>query len=392
MLLASLPATAAILTRQLGIAIPLSVGCVFLLHRREQPVVLPFLAATILPVIAALFQYVLFAPPPGWATLMTGELMRNYYSDPIAVLTNFMLIRPMISLLYLSLFAAPLVICCGITFFQTNASRKKQNLKTEPVNPKDALTARDRKIIAGLLLFLLVALYFHGRWMPLIPWFFNFFSAHGARVAIAYTAILAIGGVLIGRIALLNLFSGAKRTTAELLVDYSTLFFAIITFAFYKMGDKYLVIFLPWMLLAIAKHLSSWLEMRAKWAMALAIVCLCVSSLWVRADMEAEEARWTAGEWLLQQGVRPEEVSAVWTWVAYYRFDEYLSNIERRPISVSDFFNRWLPEQRKTCRYHVLSHVPKQPGWKPLMEFPYHDFFLTRRSYYVLERNTETVR
>jgi len=110
-LLASVSCSAAILTRQLGVALLGAVIIYGVVYFRRKLTLRLVMAGLILPTIALIWQLHAAFIAPNWGMLMVKEAQKLYMLDPNGLFVN-LLIRPAYILIYLAFFCSPLLIVC----------------------------------------------------------------------------------------------------------------------------------------------------------------------------------------------------------------------------------------------------------------------------------------
>ncbi|HJT20706.1 MAG TPA: glycosyltransferase family 39 protein, partial [Nitrospira sp.] len=161
MFLASIAASAAILTRQFGVAIPAGVFALWLLRKehRKQPAL--FAAGLLLPAIAGAWQLSMGVLAPTKLQWREMHLLSLYFADKTTLLTNT-IFRPAIILEYLALFSLPFVFpalaAIGYELFSGNRVAG------------GSTSARSRTVLLGAIALYVAAGIIHAHVVNHTPW------------------------------------------------------------------------------------------------------------------------------------------------------------------------------------------------------------------------------
>ena len=378
--LGSLAATAAILTRQFGIALIPGLIVVWAMESgrwRRFPLVA---VGVSLPALAGLWQIWTGMTRPAWGALYARAAQEFYFRDKSLLLLSTAS-RPAIVLQYLAWMCLPLVLVAGWEFFRRRPS------------PRSLAALAAWGVGIGLAM---VCVHLEGRspWMPYLPWHLGFLAGQPAWIRASVTLITASGAALLARIFWLRWFDAAgwrSLSPAERLLDLVSLCLIGMHLVFFQLGDEYILVMLPFTLIAVGKHLGNRLfDLRIP----LVAGCLLVwaaSAEWTRGLLAGEEAQWQAAESVVGRGVPPGEVYGPWTWVANYRFEEYLEETHGHVYrDLKDFWGRWMPEQRARARFLITEEdVPEGEGWSLIEQRVYRGHFFVPRCVRILERRNE---
>ena len=232
--------------------------------------------------------------------------------------------------------------------------------------------------------------------MPYLPWHFGILSRMGTSVRAVLTLLTSIGAALFARIFVLR-YSGpqawGRLPSSSRLLDLTSFFLLAHQLIFYKLGDRYLLVLLPFALIVLGRHLGNWLN---RFRVATAIACvamLAVSAVRTRGELARAEAMWTAAELVRCSGVEPSNIYGYWTWMCYYAFEEYSTDTAHRELySVSDFWDRWLPERRERAQF-LVTESPKPPvgeKWELAMKTHYELMPFWEKPVYVFRRTSRS--
>jgi hypothetical protein len=229
--------------------------------------------------------------------------------------------------------------------------------------------------------------------MPSLPWNFGGLREMDERILLPLTLLTTAGAVLIARSIARRYWRGPERepiSPARRLLDLVTLFLLIQTLIFCHIGDEYLIVFLPFALIALGRYLGPWLDRLRLGVGAACLVVLLVSALWTRGLLADAAAYWKGGEIARQTfGVEPKDVFGLWTWNCYYGdFHDYLANIGyQQQDTFEDYFDRWRGKQFERAAVHVRpleSDLTPEEG-ELLAEIPYRDLFFRAKKIGVIK-------
>lgn len=413
--LASLAGAAAILIRQFGVAIPAGLFVVWLAgpeRRRRLPL---FALGMALPVLAGAWQVAAGTLTPNWTARLRVHDEAVFLGDACTVLASLFW-RPTIALQYLALFALPFVLV-GLAALPVALCRRRSRAALWGGRSPGVSVAA----LAGLAAWVVAAIFLGHPWlgaptlMPFLPFHFkilydlDFLSPLPFRLPIPdnvdspelllVTLLTAAGAVALGVVVVQRyaVTPGWKALPpGGRLLDVVTAFLLGLHLTFFLFADEYLLVLLPFVLLAGGQRLEGWL--RRAWLPS-ALACLAVLALaavWTRGMLAEKEALWRGSEQLRLAGVEPRQVTGCWEWDCFHgAFDDYLADINYRLMpgtvqeeyGLGDFFNRYLKDREAAARYYVYSGEPDQPvdeaEAERLAEIPFRDAFLRARSVYV---------
>ena len=461
MLLASMAASAAILTRQFGVALIGGLFFLWVLSKERKQQALLFLTGLVLPVAAGLYQLSAAILRPNWAAQLFGNAQSQTFTDPGAVLGQ-MLERPIVILQYLALYSLPFIfpalLALVLKAFSTLDARRRKLLlavlmlvglamstfalmadliglgpsgfgpaqalmliggisllvvswwlrrSVHPFNQVRPRTLDSRALkldvilIGAFALFYVVAILYNRSandrypFMPYLRWHFGELRHMGGLQRGILTLVTTMGGISLGHLFLLR-YSGRQGwggvPPGERLLDLVALFFLAEYVACAVMGDAYILVLLPFTLIVVGRHLGNWLNRHRMATVLACLAMLVVSAMWTRGLLAFSEACWQGGEFALSTGAQPNEVYGCWSWVCYYRFDNYVAQVPHpTPESLEEYSSRWLPEQRERARFWITETVdaPSDEQWQVLKEIPYRDILLREGRLYVVRRESK---
>jgi len=416
MLLASMAASAAILTRQLGVALIGGLLFLWVLSKARKQQALFFLTGLTVPIIAGLWQLSAGILRPNLGAQFVTLVQSRYFANPGAMLTN-MLWRLTVILQYLAFFSLPFVFLALLAFLDDRMRKLFLTVLIWAGLAMSALAVMAEWLGIGLPGFALrqTLMLVGGSSLSLISWWLlrspdefkqaQFHALHSSSVkfnvilpsAVAIyiltgmlygrfanhrsvlmpylqsfailqdmgrlergilTLVTSLGAILFARIFILRYSDsqGWRRVSpSERLIDLVTLFLLILELVFCLFDDRYLFVFLPFTLIVVGRHLRSWLNrFRITTAIAcLAMLMLVASAMWTRGLVAVEEALWQGCEFVRSTGMQPKRIYGSGTWICYYRFQDYVAEVGDPTLYVSDLFVRWLPEQRAQREFWI---------------------------------------
>ena len=399
MLLASIAASAAILTRQFGSAIIPGVFFLWALGSERKKKAMFFSAGLVLPIIASIWQLYTSITTPNWMAQYYMHRQSDYLADTVDILINIIW-RPTVILQYLAFFSIPLVFLALLAF--------TFELKQAMFNKKESRFSKLKVILPMVLTAYILFGIIYGHFANDLPlfmpqifeWNFEFLQGIGNLERGVLTLITSIGAILFARIFLLRYSSCQGWRTVSTngrLIDLVTFFLLISHLIYIQIGDRYFLVFLPYTLIAVGLHLGKWMN-RFNFTTAIAcLIMLVFSTIWTRGILERSEAYWKGGEFVRSIGMKPNQIHGDWTWNSYYRFSDYVAEVRDHPLNdfnydlVSDYFYHWLEEQREHAQFWILdtealdnTPPPADEKWEVLKEIPYKDIFFRERRVYVV--------
>jgi Dolichyl-phosphate-mannose-protein mannosyltransferase len=375
MLLGSVASSAAILTRQFGIALLIGLLCVWGFDRDRWRHASLYLVGLTLPTVAAAWQLWYSLSAPSWGMRYESHRLALRFGNPGELLTD-LLWRPTVILNYLALFSVPFVLLAVIELVielrQWHQTRRAITLELTSLGMLSLL------IGVGILYGHIVG--GHSLLMPYLPWHFGFLLEMGRLelgVRGVVTLLTSVGAVLFARLFMRRYALKkwpSEITPKERLLDFVTLFLLLMHLLYGGFGDTYILVLLPYTLVVVARELQPLLH-RFRTVLALtSLVLALTAALWTRGWLEHDEAWWTAAESARATGVEPSEIFGWWVWVFYYSFGDYLVDIgNRTPDSRDDLWHRWLPERYNQAKFIVTERptAPSGEEWEVVREIPY---------------------
>jgi hypothetical protein len=259
-----------------------------------------------------------------------------------------------------------------------------------------------RVLLPAVCAFFIVGGVVYGHLANHLPWFLPYIPWEGTLANMnrwqraGLTLVTLVGATLYAYILVLRYSTAhgwGRVSPSERLLDLCTLFLLAEHLFFRFMGDRYLMGFLPFVLIVVGQYLGNWLD---RWSMAMAIVCLAMlvtSAVWTRGLMAAAEAKWMAAESIRAGGVEPRHIFGSPEWNLYHgAFDDYMVEIGDSTLghSTQDFWRRWYPQRRKQAQFLIVNSArpPVNEKWESVREVPYTDSLFRQKHIHVVKRES----
>ena len=347
MALAAAAGTAAILTRQFGIALIPGLALTASL-RRYAPRTRGLLAIAVLPLLlAGLYQVLAGVLAPTWAQDVNLRAQRALVSN-WRLQTYELLWRPGVILQYLCLFTLPLALAVAV----------RQLVRLPAVLRSRRLVIICLAVAITLAVSAAVGFAAHKALaLPLIPWNLEELGDLGRPFRLTLTAIvmvLAVPFISTGIAAIRTDLLAAKADVAATLFHATMLSLLPLTLIYQQFGDEYLLVYVPWVIWTIARC-----PLRSRFAAlslaVMALLQLAIVTLWLDDVLSRNQVQWQAARNAVERlHIPPVDISAGWTWAAYYAFDDYLaSHPSSAQTDFNSLFHEWLSTYDARARYRV---------------------------------------
>lgn len=387
MLLASLASAAAILNRQV-VAIPLALLCVWVLDAERMNRLSLYLAGLLLPGVATAYQFHALRHATSLGAQVHMQAQAHYLRDPWSILVNAGWRVP-IFLSYCALFCLPLALLALVRVVIGVARRNGEG-------PTRALAAILALWVTGGLGYGAIVLGSNSG-MPYLPWYYEFVREFGNVAVGVLTTTTTWSAVAAGVVFALRYLEPEERRrirAPQRLMDLANQFLLLQLLVYYRMGDKYIWNFLPFVLIVLARYLrrpsASGPRLLARFRpviWSVLVVQLAWFTLVARSDMDTRGAQWEAAEIVRKAGIPTREISGPWEWMGYWRYDEWVAEVKQRNDldMYRDFWQVWLPRVAQQARYTMAFTRPRRPG-DAAATVAYRDLNLRRRWVYMVER------
>jgi hypothetical protein len=376
MFLASLIASSAILTRQIGLLIIPALLMTLLIQKSWRDQWLLLLSGILVPVPIAVWQSLNLFLPPTWGFLYSKHLQDLYVMNSGRLIINA-LWRLTVIPQYIVLFCVPLAIAFIIYL------------------PRQTKLSSQKFAVGGAIaLFFLSGAWIEGNWlMPHLNWSLEPIRSWPMALRIAISSVAWAGGIFLMCILLLRYFAskpGTKLSIQERLLDFTMLCFLGFHLLFWQLFDRYLIVFLPLALIVVGRFLRPCWN-RFRWIITAGLAAqLLISAIWTQASIAKAEANWRAAEMVKASGVSPERIFGPWAWNSYYTFPDYLKDIGYRPLETEmtqDYFVRWFSEKRAKAQY-LISDRPdtEKKDFEVVKTVPARSMILGDYTAYILKK------
>jgi len=305
----------------------------------------------------------------------------------IETLLSNIIWRPAVILHYLALFSLPFVLLALLAFAPEVRQRRSSKLQV---------------LLPAVCALYLLGSVIYGHFAHQRPWILPYISWEATLAnmsrwqRVGLTLVTFAGATLYARMLVLRYSTShgwEKVGPHERLLDLCMLFLLVEHLIFRTFGDRYLLGFLPFILIVVGRYLGSWLN---RWRMVMVMVCLAMlvtSAVWTRGLMVKEEAEWTAAESIRAAGIEPKYIFGYWVWNMYHgAADDYMAEIGDSALQAStdDFWLRFLPQRREQAQFLTVASVPPPSNekWELIKEVPYTDSLFRLKHIYVVKRGT----
>jgi hypothetical protein len=357
LLLGGLAGFAAVGTRQVGVALVGAVGALWLFDPDRYKRLDRYLVAVGPPLIALIWQYRLVKTQPTFSQEVR-LLQQAAYMKNRAGLELEAWWRPTVLLQYVGWFLWPL-----FPVFLTHwaeASGKLRSALRSPARP-----------VRPLLLAAAVWLFYRGNveknaghhLMPSLEW--HMVGIEGAR-EIDYRYRLHYGTWIFGALVIWLLLRrfvplrGYPRTTlTDKLIGLVTAGMLVGNIAFFVIGDRYAIVYIPLCLWLIGRTARRWPAWTRALVLALGFWSLSSSMRWTYQRLEPETSYWALGEIALARGAEPRDVSETWQWQCYHgAYDDWIATLRGRTNVNLDEVWGFLGKRNAAARYVIADQEP----------------------------------
>jgi hypothetical protein len=394
MIASSFVASAAILTRQFGVALAAAIIVLWIVEGCDRRKIPLYLLGIILPLISVAWQIHQAGANPSWA-MKHSLAAQSYYLSTFRLVVGGLVWRPAVIFQYMALYSLPFVVWAGIILL---GDLRRGSSESNPI-PQ----SWDIGLSTAFLIYLVLVMIQMRRIMPIVPYNFLEVERNGLIMQIPLTVITTAGAVLYFRI-LLRRYTNMKCFVAlpsqQRFLDIAIFVLLIIHLFLFSFFDKYLLFLVPFTLIVVGRYIQSRNLNVNGWAVLATVLILVLSAMWTRSDLARQEAHWKAGEQLKTAGIPVNRIYGSWQWIAHYRFHEYIEEIGGRQVrNLSDLWERWLPKQYKAARYAVVAEVhrkeeamasmdrkPPDEEWTIIGEVPYRTMLFCRARATMVEK------
>lgn len=379
MLAGGLATLAGMFIRPTDLAVFAGLGAIFLLDKERLRRWQLYAAGGIGPLVGGL---VLVAGGTG-AKLGTaspnGLAQSKFMSQPDVFLTNVLLWRPALFLMYLAFFAMPLVFAGTAGMIMGGPGR----LKLRPV-----IVAAFGIVVVSGLVFNVVGL--GGGWrMPYIGYVsdaLDIIPALGWLV----TLIVIPGGVLVGAVIWERVGSWKRWAALPLeqrLLDVVTLFLLLYSLVWFGLADRYLLGLLPFTFIVLGRFVQPAFARVYRLVVVIGIIVVIITAMITRFFQGEQAAEWAASNYALTMEAAPLKIYGHWGWYASYNFYDF-QNLNPNKADNGFMSGVWLPLRRSEADYQTAYYKEDRiaEGWTVVKIFSYSDPLFQDRPVYLLKR------
>lgn len=375
MFLASLVACAAILTRQTGVAIVGALFMAWLLSGNRRIRLFPAFCGLLLPVVALFWSVKDPSAVNNLGSSLTRVLQAEYLSSPATVISQQGWKLSMV-VIYVAILIFPLSTVASMAMIIRLNRLKNRTLS----NSRAKQIGISLAISCGLII---SGIAYHSLIMhkpltpPYLPWYWGnlyggIFLKYNLLVAILLP-VLFINASVTGAILIME---GRHQLICRRFLRFNWLFwFTVLALGqvliFYKLGDKYILLMVPYVILVLVRWCRPLIARYCKLLLCICLAIIAIQAVYLNSSLRVGAAQWREAERLRQSGVPLAAIGADWQWVAYYRFNEFAqAEWIRGDLGKAQgrFWAEWLPEQERQAQYRIKTAHSEgfcQPhGWK----------------------------
>jgi 4-amino-4-deoxy-L-arabinose transferase-like glycosyltransferase len=407
--LGGLAATLAILTRQFGIALP--TGLVFswiLSHKENRLRVKSILAGAGLPCVAFLWQLWTAREHPTFTQSVRLLEQWRFLHQTVPSLILQLIWRCAVITEYVGLYLCAILPGLLLLIY------KSRKISIALPESKEARPSYSSSGIFLWLAFLIISQvpnispaksafldYFRAALIPTIPWVVGVTMPNSTRYRLALTALGLASAVLLGALlfeAFDHKMMWRRRDSINLFFIGTAFAFIVLHLFFVQLNDTYLIVFLPFVLIALAQLIRAKIVPTTS----VYVIALCSSILGIavavclRGTFNHQEAVWHACDQVLAAGIDTSQICpSCYPWPEYHSaFDEWL--VQLGPLGpptdfsyrFHDSFRSWIADKEKTAKYIIISsdRFPQVEGYAVVGYVQYRGILLNHRFVYILER------
>jgi hypothetical protein len=407
MAMASFAASAAIGTRQFGVALVIGLLVTWLFAEKERRLKAPlYLLGLFLPVLLVFWQFHSgIAEPTFSQKVRLGE--QSAYLGDLGRFLASVLWRPTAVLQYLALFLLPLTPLFIVLLREQLTSRKQEKLSRVTRDDRIgrlrrwSLIASAVYITAGIL----YGYFTYQRFtMPYLDWLlrdtYTPFFTLTTRKLFLLTILTGLLAIALSSLILTRYFDTRNWrmiSSEEWLVAFVAAAALVLQLLYVQFYDVYLIQFLPFATLALGKMVPAWPRWCKAVTFSLCLPALLLSSLWTRGNLAEAEANWSAAELAHSKGAAPQDIRGDVTWSCYYgAFDEWVAQVGD-PWANGHYlgsnrmhaeFFKFLDQRFARASYVLSTSAPSRSdiNWRLHATVQYKNRWLQNRYVYLLER------
>ena len=381
MFVASLAASAAILTRQFGAALIGAMVLVWATSADRRRNIALFAVGLASPLVALGWQLRMGLLQPNLATRFNLIRLRQYYSNPLS-LTKTLVYRPAIILHYIAFFALPFALLLASEGLLRDRDRRSGARGW-------LLPAVIAGYMVGVLVYLrlftynqfLMPLLLGGNLDPLWP--------RSYFLPVLFTVLTTLGGILAASCFLSRYrFGWLQLSPQEHFLDFVAAGVVLASLAYPDFYDEYLLPFLPYALIVIGRKCAPLLRQHGRLIAAFCVLIALASAVYTRQFLARNEAFWKGADIARNIAAPQETVSSSVPWACYYYYGAFLAQKPANDDIFRDFYGfwDWFDKHEENARYVVDDRPPANPSWTLIATVPYRPYPFVERRVYVLKR------
>lgn len=387
MLVASLIASAAILTRQFGMAFVPALLAAWLIDKDRFQSIGFYILGMMLPLLCAMWQLYSGLNNPNWGAQYAVMLQKEFFQDKSHLIQEFFW-RPSLILHYFTFFLLPFFIPISYVLFRNWKSCQSKIFMTS--------------LILVFMVYMISGLFYSfssSDYLGLMPIMWIHFKilyrvyAVFPWIQFVLTFVTLMGGVFFLQIIYNRISDILHRQNLQphrFFLDALSLFLFAQTMIFFKVYDCYLLIYIPFLLVLIGELLKPYFHQFAWIIKSLCLIILFASSIWTRQDLVVDEAIWEASNRVLKNNTTVQEIDTMnWPWSSYHgAFDDFLQNTSPDPFPRAHDYFQYLEEKKNSARFLVtiLTKENVDAKYHLIDKVSYTNYLFKQKFIYIYER------
>jgi hypothetical protein len=409
MALGSIAASAAVGTRQFGVALPAGLALTWLLGRSRLEKTSLYLTGLILPALTGLWQISLGLTHPSVTQVARLGHTVAYLHRGLCAMLIESVYRLAVLLEYLGLYLLPLTPVLLYPYVRDfrAVGHAGEGLRR--------WRGPARMFTAWILLMGIYGLSYY--WvnrtirkslMPSLGWVM---TMDGKVKRALLTVATTTCGTLLGLLLFARYIRPGRwrsLSPVEILLVSSSVVMFVLNVLYVQYCDTYLTAYIPVALIATAKEFPHWPRPCRVLHFMACVPVIALACLWTRASLVEEEVYWQAAEELRLRGVIPSQVAGDLRWSGYYGcYDDWVAEIggidgiakysatdPRSPLSFHKAFTIFMNRRTEAAEYQLQPRppVPTDGNCRIVKTVAYPTMFLKPKVLYVVRRDASRSR